>query len=149
MRYLALDNEYRRRYELYYLADGTVKDSREINWRRVEWEKVAKIEIHIRHHVHVFKCDHPNFKFFIRFRIAGVEHRYVSASQIKKEQVHTWVAGWTDGEICHLKEFSFVLGELIKEYIYPLQSVSAHIHPRVKDMVPHIKGTYTQAQLRY
>ena len=140
MRYLALDSEYRRRWELFYLADGTVRDSRLLNWRQVEWDRVVKIEVYIRDQKHVVTCEDPRFLFFLNFRTKALLNIPQPGGSYKKEVHNTWVVGWTDGVTCYLKEIGFVLGNLVREYKYPLQSIPGHVHPRVQSLVPHITG---------
>ena len=140
MRYLALDSEYRRRWELFYLADGIVKDSRLINWRQVEWEKVVKIEVYIRDQKHTVTCEDPRFLFFLNFRTRSHLNTPQPDGTYKSEVFDTWVVGWTDGTTCYLKEIDFVLGRLVREYKRPLQDIPSNIHPRVQRLVPHIKG---------
>ena len=141
MRYLALDSEYSRRWELFYLADGSIKDSRLLNWRQVEWDKVVKIEVYIRDQKHVVTCGDPRFKFFLNFREKTLLNIPQPDGSYKKEVHNSWVVGWTDGTICYLKDIDFQRGNLVREYKYPLQSIPGHIHPRVQSRVPHIKGT--------
>lgn len=125
---LALDSEYRDRYQLYHLADGKVADSRLINWRQVEWEKVVKVETFIRGNRYVVLCSDPRFEFFMVFRWFGQE--FIDG---QKRQVNIWTQGWSDGSMCFLMDIDFKAGMLIKNYREPLAKFEAHIHPRVKD----------------
>lgn len=126
MKKLHLDSEYRKRWELFYLADGTVKDSRLINWRDVEWEKVVKIEVYILNQVHTVNCNHPNFQFFLNLRHAGLT--WVNGKPVK---INEWCIGWSDGMIAHLMDIDFYTGNLVKEHTVPLAGLKDHIHPRV------------------
>lgn len=123
---LALDSEYRNRWQLFHLADGTIKDSRLINWRHVDWEKVVKIEMYIRDKMHSVDCKHPDFRFFMNMRHAGITWK-----DGKKVKINEWCIGWTDGRNAFLKDVDFKTGELVKEYVVPLFHLKRHIHPRV------------------
>lgn len=124
---LALDSEYRDRYQLYHTADGKVFDSRVINWRQVDWEKVVKIETFIRDQRHEVTCKDPRFAFFMVFRWAGQE--WVNGKRIP---VNVWTQGWSDGTKCYLMDIDFKLGVKTAEYTAPLSKFEAHIHPRVQ-----------------
>lgn len=126
MKNLALDSEYRKRWQLFHLADGTVKDSREVNWRHVEWEKVIKIEVYILDKVHSVNCNNPNFQFFLNLRHAGLTWK-----DNKKVKINEWCIGWTDGIRAFLKDIDFFTGNIVKEYVVPLVQLRKHIHPRV------------------
>lgn len=143
MRYLALDSEYDRTpaWEMYYLADGTVRDSRFVNWRRVEWEKVVRIEVFLKNRKHVFDCkDKASFLFFMRFRKSRTTTtvKYDGKGR-KKIYKNPWVIGWTDGQKCYLTELDFDTGNAIKNFTCNLQEYASMIHPRVQNAVPHIK----------
>jgi hypothetical protein len=71
MRELHLDSIYRDRWQEYCLADGRVFDSRQINWRLVEWEKVVSITTHIRGKTYLTHCKHPSHRFFVIYRWGG------------------------------------------------------------------------------
>ena len=144
MKYLALDSEYDKTpaWEMYYLADGTIKDSRLINWRRVEWEKVVKIEMYIKNKKHVFACaGKSRFLFYLRFRKARkttiLSYDGKNRRTVRK---NLWVAGWTDGEKCYLTEIDFDTGNIVKRYTCRLKDIPSHIHTNVQDTVPNIKG---------
>lgn len=126
---LALDSEYRRRHQLFHLADGSVKDSREINWRNVEWESVVMIEVFILDKKHVVTCENHNFKFFMNFRNAGQ-----TWEDNKKVPIHEWCIGWSDGMQIFMKEIDFFTGELVKEFVAPVAPFKNHIHPRVRNV---------------
>lgn len=133
---LHLDSEYRRRYQEYHLADGTVKDSREINWRQVDWEKVVKIITYMNGNKHVSKCNDPYFKFFMCFRWGGREAQYNAKKEyIGHTKINLWTTGWTDGKTCFLMDIDFYTGKCVKEYKAPLKMFKSHIHPRVKSLV--------------
>jgi len=128
--YLALDSEYKNRYELYTLTNNKVYDSRLINWRQIEWEKVIILQLFIRDFKYVINCfNKPTFRFMLKFRTAGIEsHKLNNAIETKK--INTWTVGWTDGENAHLLEIDFKQGYLIRKYITKLSNVEKHIHPR-------------------
>ena len=144
MRYLALDSEYDKTpaWEMYHLSDGTVKDSRLVNWRRVEWEKVVRIEVFIKNMKHVFDCkDKPSFLFFMRFRKlrSTTTTRYDGKGR-KRIYKNPWVIGWSDGQRCYLTEIDFDTGNVIKRFTCNLQEYPSMVHPRVQGAVPHLKG---------
>jgi len=123
---MMLDSAYRDRWQEYHLSDGLVMDSRVINWRRVEWEKVVKIVVNIcGKRLHVDR-QHSNFLFFMCFRWAGQEW----ANGVQKK-ISIWTIGWSDGERCFLVDIDVKTGEIKKKYISKLSEFSAHIHPRI------------------
>ena len=125
---LSLDNTYRKRYQEYLLATGEVANSRKINWRQVEWEKVIGIKTYIRDNCFYVTCQNqPEFKFFMNFRWAG---REVIAKD-KFKQIQIWTVGWSDGVKCFLEDYDFKLGIKIKDYVLPLRELKGHIHPRI------------------
>lgn len=128
-----LDSEYRNRYEEYYLEDGTIKDSRQINWRDVEWEKVKKIVIRIKNRIHLIdKRGKKEFKGFMRFRWGGREAQHNAQGQfIGFKMINIWTFGWTNGQKAYLKDIDFKNGMLIKTYDMKLEEVKGHIHPRL------------------
>ena len=121
---LALDSQYRNRYQLYHLADGTAVDSRLRNWRQVDWEKVVKIETYMKDKKHVVDCSDPRFEFFIVFRWGGREAGKV---------IDIWTQGWSDGAMCYLTDIDFKSGRLLKTYQEPLSLFMGHVHPRVAE----------------
>lgn len=135
MQKLHLDSEYRNRWETYHLFDGSTFDSRIINWRQVEWEKVIQVTANVvgRQHT-VNMAGKPNFRFFMRFRWGGQEAQYDSDKKyIGHKQINIWTIGWSDGEKCYLRDIDFYDGKHIKDYVSPLSMFTQHIHPRVKD----------------
>ena len=134
---LHLDSEYRRRWELFELEDGTIEDSRLKNWREVEWGKVIKIIVHIQHQIHVIdRQNKANFQGFLNFRTFGKEPRYNEKREyIEHKTIQEWVIGWTDGINSFLKAIDFYTGNLVNEFTVPLEQVKGHIHPRIKDAV--------------
>lgn len=130
-KYLHLDAEYRRRWQEFYLADGTVKDSRQINWRRVEWEKVVKIVTHIEGQHHAVDARESNFLFFLCFRWAGSTPRYKLGKCVGRDPIRIWTVGWSDGARAFLADLDFKTGTMLKKYISPLKDHFDHIHPRV------------------
>ena len=127
-----LDSEYRDRWEEFYLANGTVEDSRLKNWRDMAWEQVTQITVHMVGCTHTVNCKDPRFKAFMNFRWGGQEAKYDrSGKYIGHKQIKIWTIGWTNGVDCYLKDICFYTGELIKEYISPLFEFKNHIHPDV------------------
>lgn len=136
MRQLSLDNTYRKHYQLFHLNNGTVIDSREKNWREVEWEKLDKLEIIMKgHQYEITKEGKDNFKGFVTFRSAGFINKTVNYKTGKViepgKRIHTWTIGWTDGIKCFLKEINFFTKKLINEYECRLDEAMGHIHPRL------------------
>ena len=129
-----LDNEYRDRWEEYYLSDGKTKDSRKINWRDVEWEKVKKIGIFIRDRKHfIDKRGKNNFKGFMRFRWGGREAIYDDKGRYQRhKEINIWTFGWTNGKTAFLKDIDFKTGNLIKTYQMRLSEIRSHVHPNLK-----------------
>jgi len=124
---LALDSEYRQRWQFYHLADGSIKDSRLIHWRQVDWENVVKVESFIRGKKYTVDCTDPRFQFFIVFRWFGQEH-----IDGNRKQINIWTQGWSDGSTCYLTNIDFKTGQLLRQYKDPLSKYEAHVHPRVK-----------------
>jgi len=136
MKRLHLDSEYRDRWEEFYLANGTVEDSRLKNWREVDWRNVIQISVHILNNVHTVNCKGPGFKTFMNFRWGGMEARYDrSGKYIGHRPINIWTIGWTNGEDCFLKDIDFYTGQCIKEYAAPLSQFKEHLHPLVKNRV--------------
>lgn len=133
---LALDSQYKHRYQLYYLADGPVEDSRIKNWRQVDWEKVVRVETYIKDKKHVVDCSDPRFQFFVVFRWGGREYT-PEGSKI----VNIWTQGWSDGANCWLVDIDFKSGATLKKYEAPVSTFMGHIHPRVAD-----KATYNKVK---
>ena len=127
-----LDSEYRRRWQEYHTADGKVFDSRIVNWRQVEWEKVVKVDTYMNSKKHSVSCQDPRFKYFMCFRWGGQKPVYKNGVYEKHEPIKIWTTGWTDGNTCYLKDVDFFTGDLIKNYVAPLETFKGHIHPRIK-----------------
>lgn len=129
-----LDSEYRNRYEEFFLDDGTVLDSREINWRDVEWNRVRRILVRMNEHDYEFLAkDKPNFKGFMNFRWGGSIAQYdADNNYIGRKDVKVWTIGWTDGEKHYLTDIDFHSGEKIKEYEAPYAEFTNHVHPLIK-----------------
>lgn len=127
-----LDSEYRRRWEEYHLSDGTIKDSREINWRDVDWTKVVKLVASVEgKRYEIERKGKKTFKFFMRLRWGGKEAQYNERKEyIGHKNINIWTIGWTDGKTCHLQDIDFYTGDLIKKYRTPLKEFKAHIHPK-------------------
>jgi len=130
MKKLHLDNIYRDRWQEYHLADGTIKDSRRINWRLVDWDRVVQVVTVIRDKKYVTHCKHPDFRFFMCFRWGGINCDNGQAKKIRE-----WAVGWSNGENCFMSDLDFQTGELLRQYVIPVDEVKNHIHPRVKKYV--------------
>lgn len=130
---LHLDSEYRRRWEIFTLDDGTIEDSRVKNWRDVEWEKVKEIQVNIEGKTHSLSGEgKENFKGFLNFRYY---QRLAELGDNRKFKGHKiiqwWIIGWTDGKDCFLQSFDFYTGDKVKEWTMPIEAVKGHIHPRL------------------
>lgn len=135
-RYLHLDNEYRRKYCLFFLNNGVIEDTRVKNWREVEWEKVNKILVSIRGN-EVTISPHPtNHKFFLFFRQWGIQTVYEDfADRIgTRDFIRLWTVGVTDGKECFLYDIDFHTGKVKRVYNEPLPNHTGHIHPRIKTL---------------
>jgi len=132
-----LDSQYRDRWQEYHLATGETADSRKINWRQVEWEKVVRVDTHLKQHTYSITCQNPAFQFFMVFRWGGQRPVYKHGKFDQYEAIRIWTAGWTDGEKCYLEDYDFKSGMLIKKYASTLQEFKAHIHPRIAKGVIH------------
>lgn len=132
---LHLDSEYRRRWQEYHTADGNKFDSRVINWRNVEWEKVVGIDTYMNGQKHSVSCNDVRFQFFLCFRWGGQEPVYVDGRYVKHKPIKIWTVGWTDGKVAYLKDIDFFTGNLIQEYYESLGKFVGHVHPRVRGMM--------------
>ena len=145
-RYLELHSEFRDRYILFHLADGSVRDSRLINWRRVEWEKVIKLEARLRGHAHIVDCSGPGFQFFLNFKTVQIG----KGPDLATIRRLFWEIGWTNGDSCFMHRINFKTGLLEHRYRIRLTQIPGHIHPRVQGMVAgNVPGTKTQEVLGY
>jgi hypothetical protein len=125
---LHLDSVYRNRWIEFHLENRKIEDSRKINWRNVEWEKVDKIIVKMCGEVHHFdKQNKENFKCFMNFRWSGEDWL-----KGKKFTIDIWTIGWTDGVWCYLTDINFTTGKIVNYYKAPLKEFKAHIHPRIK-----------------
>lgn len=125
----ALDSEYRRRWQEFVLSDGTVFDSRQINWRQVKWDEVVKLITHIEKKTHIETSEHPEFKFFMNFRWGGREQKFIDGKSQGYVTTNIWTVGWTDGTKAHLTDIDFYTGNILKGYGEQLTVFKSHIHP--------------------
>lgn len=131
-----LDSEYRDRWEKFYLSDGTIEDSRQKNWRDVEWNKVIKIVAYLRGNIYEVDNSGFGFKAFMNFRWIGMEAQYDKNKKYKgHKKINIWVIGWTDGIVCFQKNIDFKTGLLIDECESPIQQFAGHVHPAVRHLV--------------
>lgn len=136
MRKLHLDSEYRNRWIEFHLANGTVEDSRLKNWRQVAWNQVVCLSAHLLDQVHEVDCKCTSFKAFMNFRWAGQEAIYDKDKKyIGHRPIKIWTIGWTDGQLCFLKDIDFYTGQHIKDYTAPLSQFKAHIHPNSMECI--------------
>ena len=135
MKKLHLDSMYRDRWEEFYLANGTVEDSRVKNWREVKWNRVIKVVVHILNYSYSINCNHDAFKFFLNFRWAGQEAQYKNGIINGYKKINLWTIGWTNGINCFLTDIDFYTGNIVNQYVKPLTEFKYHIHPLCKGMV--------------
>ena len=133
-RKLHLDSEYRRRWELFELEDGTIEDSRLKNWRDVEWDKVVRITANVHGETYeVVKKGKKGFKGFMNFRTFGKIAQYdENKKYIGHKTAQEWLIGWTNGKKCFMKVIDFYTGNLVGEIEIPIEQVKGHIHPKLK-----------------
>ena len=131
---LHLDSEYKNRYQLFKLADGTVEDSRVKNWRQVEWEKVIEIITHLNGKEYCTTgAEKQSFHGFMIFRWEGQQgQRDEQGKPAGYTSIKIWTVGWTDGENCYLTNFNFKSGQILNSYVAPLNKYKKHVHPRLK-----------------
>lgn len=113
-----LDNEYRRRWELYTTPDQ-VYDSRKINWRDIHWDEVTKIGASVEGHEYTVDNTGLGFQSFIRWRWGGFHFN-------GKIPINVWCIGWTDGVTCFMKEIEFKDGSM-KRKEYPFNEFKKHL----------------------
>jgi hypothetical protein len=126
MKTLHTDDIYRDRCQLYTLADGRVFDSRRINWRLVDWDQLVSVTTCIRDKKYLTHCKQPDFKYFVVYRWGG--HEYVDG---KPKKIRQWAVGWSNGERCMMTDIDFKTGEIVRQYVVPVEEVKHHIHPKV------------------
>ncbi len=76
----------------------------------------------IKGRVHDFPPTGAGFKYFVRFRHGGVRH--VNG---ERQDINTWVGGWSNGTTAHLKEIDFRTGSPLREYT--LADIKCLKHP--------------------
>ncbi len=106
-----LDNEYRRRWELYYTKND-VFDSREINYKEII-EKVIKIETHVEGQVYIAEGN------VIRWRFGGFHYN-------GKVKINEWCIGTYDDTTCYMQVIQFKDGNMEKKE-YPLKDYEVHL----------------------
>ena len=127
-----LDSMYRNRYEEFFLDDGTKLDSREINWRDVEWNRVRRILVRMNGNTYEFMDTKPNFKGFMNFRWGGSIAQYNEKKEyIGHKDVKVWTIGWTDGEKHYLTDIDFHSGEKLRTYDAPYEEFINHVHQSI------------------
>jgi len=122
---LALDSVYRNRWIEFHMADGTVKDSRLINWRHVMWDQVVKLAVSIRGKRHELTMNlKPGFKCFLCYRRVCAVNTPQEAQQ--------WIIGWTNGDLAFLLPIEFMTGERGDPFVKKLDDILGHVHPRCR-----------------
>lgn len=135
MSVMHLDSMYKNRWEEFHLIDGAIEDSRLINWRNVEWDKVVKIVVHLRKNTYEVDNTGPGFRAFMNFRWGGAEAMHDKKGKyLGHKKIHIWTIGWTDGVTCFQKNLDFKTCQLINECEDPIQKFVGHIHPAVKHL---------------
>lgn len=136
MEKLHLDSVYRNRWEEFYLANGTVEDSRIKNWRQVAWDQVVRIVVHIKSHVYEIDCKALGFRAFMNFRWGGYGSLVTDQGKVlPRRDIDIWTVGWTDGKYCFLRDIDVHTGEHIKNYVAPLSQFIIHLHPAVRERI--------------
>lgn len=133
---LFLDNIYNNKFIEFHMADGTIYNSRDINWRHVMWDQVVKLVVSIRGYETVVSMDNKtDFKTFLNFRtVSRINKPDRDGAFGVTEDVHKWTIGWTDGKKCFLDEISFHTGQVIRRYYKELDNFAlGHIHPRCRE----------------
>ena len=130
---LHLDSEYRKRHEEYVMEDGTIFDSREINWRDVTgWNNLKEIKFRMVGREYNIDKDHPKFKHFVRFRNGGLRKEWNKENQnFDCNVIHEWCLGWTDGEKVFMDVIDFFTGNKIGEDVRDYSNCLTHMHPEV------------------
>lgn len=135
MRYFHLDSEYRDRWIEFYLANGSVEDSRVKNWRQVAWDQVVRIVVHMVGKIYEVDCKGLGFKAFLNFRWGGKKAIFKNGKYKGHKDIKIWTVGWTNGKYCFLKDIDFYTGKYMKDYVTPLSQFIGHIHPAVRQRV--------------
>lgn len=125
-----LDSEFKAHWEEFTLDDGQVVNSRLVNWRDVEWDRVVKILVKIKGNIHEFTSDQEGFVGFMNFRWGGQE--WIDGVRRK---IHIWTVGWTDGDTCYLTDIDFKTGQFVKNYTMSVKELHRHVHPLIKERV--------------
>jgi hypothetical protein len=125
-----LDSQYRKRWQEFHLASGTVEDSRQIYWRHVDWSQVVQVITHIDGKTYATHCKQPDFKFFVVYRWGG--HEWIKG---KKKPIREWAVGWSNGEKCFMTDIDFKTGQINRQYVVPVEAVKGHIHPKVRGRI--------------
>lgn len=113
------------------MADGTVLDSRVINWRQVQAELVVKISMTIRSHEYGV-LPGIGHKGFVTYRTKGYTWGKDHNGKEVKKTTNTWLIGWADEIFAHMLEADFQTGLIINRFNEPLKKIETHIHPRLK-----------------
>lgn len=131
---LHLDSEYRRRWEEYVMKDGTIFNSKDINWRDVKnWNNLKEIKAHLKGNNYVITSDKPNFKHFVRLRNGGIVKTWNEIKQqFDSNVIHEWCLGWTDGEKVYFDVIDFFTGNKVNEEVRLYTDCLNHMHPEVK-----------------
>lgn len=127
-----LDDIYRWQWKEFHFADGTIKDSRQVHWRQLPWERVVKVVLCIkgrRYEINPGKRIHNGFicytnKYFLtRLDIRGNPFRATKRA---------WVAGYLTETHANMIEVAFKSGLFMRRIRVPISEVESHVHPRLK-----------------
>lgn len=127
-----LDNIYNRRWQKFYFADGTYKDSRITHWLQVEWELVVKMVVKVRDFEYTI-LPGLGHRAFITYRSSGIE--WVKDSPVmssRPQGMRSWHVGYIDDTHAHVREIDFQTGLVKKHEKILLNKVESAIHPRIK-----------------
>jgi hypothetical protein len=113
-----------RQWMEFYLRDGRVLTSRQINWQMVPLARVDEVQFHLKgEHVGLRRRDCPStFREFVVFRTAGIDLRWVTGPAPERQQMReyipfqSWTLGWTDGLTEYLDEFHWKSGKHMRRY---------------------------------
>lgn len=132
----ATDNVYIHREIRFYLSDGQILSSKDLNWHQVVLSLVVMLELEIRKKIYrIRKSDLPStFIEFIQFRTKGFRFAIDKDTGISvPEEFNSWSIGWSDGAKEYLAEIDFQTGDFIRKYELPISiDRASHFHPQSK-----------------
>ena len=131
---VATDNIYLHRELKFYMDDGSILSSKELNWHQIALKKVKMLELSIKGKSYrIRQEDLPSsFIEFVHFRSKGIDFKSDGKSILTLPEEHnSWSIGWSDGENEHIAEIDFQTGNLNRNYVRPAtKSLPTHFHPQ-------------------